>query len=326
MPYAIRIHETGGPEVLRWEPVEVGRPGPGEALLKHTAVALNLIDTYHRSGLYPLPALPHGLGVEAAGVVEAVGEGVGVGAVKIGDRVAYAGAPGAYAEERLVPADRLVPLPDGIDDEQAAAMMLKGMTVEYLIRRTFRVEAGMTVLWHAAAGGVGLIACQWLAHLGATVIGTVGSDEKAALARAHGCRYPLVHGRESFIARVRELTAGKGVPVVYDSVGKDTFEGSLQCLARRGMLVSFGNASGPPAPLDPLVLSRLGSLFLTRPTLFDYTASREELLSSAAALFDVVRSGAVKIEVRQRWPLHRAAEAHRAIEARQTTGSSVLVP
>ena len=325
MTRAIRIHATGGPEVLRFEAVDPGRPGPGQALVRQTAIGLNFIDTYHRSGLYPLPSLPHGIGMEAAGVVEAVGDGVVV--VRPGDRVGYAsGAPGAYAELRVVPADRLVPLPDGIDDRTAAAMLLRGMTVEYLIRRAFRVEPGMTVLLHAAAGGLGLIACQWLRHLGATVIGTVGSDEKAALAREHGCAHTIVYTREDFVAHVRELTSGRGVPVVYDSVGRSTFAGSLDCLARRGMLVGFGNASGAPPPFDPLLLSRKGSLYLTRPTLMDYTATRDELLASARALFEVVQQGRVKVEIRQTWPLAEAAEAHRAFEARRTVGSSVLLP
>jgi len=325
MAHAIRIHETGGPDVLRYEEIAAGEPGPGQVLLRQTAVGINFIDTYHRTGLYPLPSLPHGLGVEAAGVVEAVGPGVTE--VTAGQRCAYASAtPGAYTDARLVSADRLVPLPDDIDEERAAAMLLAGMTVEYLIRRTFEVKPGMTVLLHAAAGGVGLIACQWLAHLGATVIGTVGSDEKAELARAHGCAHPIVYTREDFVARVRKITEGRGVPVVYDSVGKTTMMGSLDCLSRRGLLVGFGNASGAPGPFDPLVLARKGSLFLTRPVLFDYTATRAELLASATALFDVVRRGAVEVEVRQRWPLREAAEAHRALEARRTTGSSILVP
>jgi NADPH2:quinone reductase len=325
MARAIRIHQTGGPEVLRLETVDAGRPGPGQALVRHAAVGINFIDTYHRSGLYPLPSLPHGIGMEAAGVVEAVGDGVTE--VRPGDRVAYAsGAPGAYADVRLVPAERLVPLPAGIDERTAAGMMLKGMTVEYLIRRTFRVEAGMTVLLHAAAGGVGLIACQWLRHLGVKVIGTVGSDAKAELARAHGCDHPVVYTRENVVERVRAITGGRGVPVVYDSVGRSTFDISIDCLARRGMLVGFGNASGAAAPLDPLVLSRKGSLYLTRPTLMDYTATREDLLASAGALFEVVAKGAVRIEVRQTWPLADAAEAHRALESRRTTGSSILLP
>ena len=325
MAGVIRIHETGGPEVLRYEELDLEPPGPGQARVRQTAVGLNMIDTYHRSGLYPLPELPHGIGVEAAGVVEAVGDGVE--AVSVGDRVGYATRPpGSYASERNLAADRLIPLPQDISAEQAAAMLLKGMTVEYLIRRTFRVEPGMTVLFHAAAGGVGLIACQWLAHLGATVIGTVGSDEKAELARQHGCHHPVVYTRDSFVERVRELTDGKGVPVVYDSVGKATFEGSIDCLARRGMLVGFGNASGAPGLFDPLLLARKGSLFLTRPALFDYVSTRDELLESAAALFEVVRSEAVVVEPKQRFPLRQAADAHRAIESRATHGSTLLIP
>jgi NADPH:quinone reductase len=322
---AVRIHATGGPDVLRAEEVEVPPPGKGEAQLRQTAIGVNMLDTYHRSGLYPLPALPHGIGAEAAGVVEAVGEGVTE--VKVGDRVAYAGGPpGAYAARRNVTAARLVPLPAAIDDRRAAASLLKGMTVEYLIRRTFRVERGMTVLWHAAAGGVGLIACQWLAHLGATTIGTVSSDAKAELARAHGCHHTIVYTRESFAPRVREITGGAGVPVAYDSVGKTTFMGSLESLRKRGMLVGYGNASGKPDPFDPLLLSQKGSLYLTRPTLFDYIASRDELVASAAALFEVIRSGAVKIDASRELPLADAAEAHRALEGRETTGSTILLP
>jgi NADPH2:quinone reductase len=323
---AILIHETGGPEVMRLEEVALGEPGPREALMRHTAIGLNFIDTYHRSGLYPLPSLPHGLGMEAAGVVEAVGEAVTE--VEPGDRVAYAsGPPGSYAEARIIAADRLVPLSSSIDDRTAAAMMLKGMTAEYLIRRAFRVEPGMTVLFHAAAGGVGLIACQWLAHLGATVIGTVGSDEKAELAREHGCDHPVVYTRENFVSRVQEITDGQGVPVVYDSVGRATFQGSLECLSMRGILVGFGNASGPPEPFDPLILARQGSLYVTRPSLMHYTATRSDLLESARALFDVVAAKrAVKIAVRQSWPLEDVAEAHRTLEGRRTTGSSLLIP
>jgi len=325
MNRAIRIHEHGGPEVLHLEQVELPEPGAGEALVRHAAVGINFIDTYHRSGLYPLPALPAGLGVEAAGEVEAVGPGVSE--VQVGQRVAYAARPpGAYAERRIIAAHRLVPLPDSISDRTAAAAMLKGMTVEYLVRRTFRVRAGQTVLWHAAAGGVGLLACQWLRHLGATVIGTVGSEEKAELARTHGCQHPVVYTREDFVQRVREITSGQGVPVVYDSVGRSTFAGSLDCLSRRGFLVGFGNASGKPDPFDMGVLAQKGSLYLTRPTVFDYTASREDLLGSAAALFEVLASGAVKVEVRQSYPLAEAARAHRELEGRQTTGASVLLP
>ena len=324
MAKAIRFHAAGGPDVLRWEDVEVGDPEPGEVRLKQTGVGLNYIDTYHRTGLYPV-ALPSGIGLEGAGVIEAVGEGVA--GLAPGDRVAYAGPPiGAYATARVMPAAPLVKIPDGIDDVQAAGMMLQGMTARYLIRQTFRVERGMTVLFHAAAGGVGLIACQWLNHLGATVIGTVGSPEKADLARAHGCHHPIDYSRENFVDRVREITDGKGVPVVYDGVGKDTWDGSLDCLARRGMLVSFGNASGPVAPFAAGILAAKGSLFLTRPTLMDYTATRPELEATAADLFDVVQSGAVKIEVRQTYALADAVKAHTALEGRKTTGSTVLLP
>jgi NADPH2:quinone reductase len=325
MTRAIRIHSPGGPEGLSWDEVEVGEPGEGQVRLAQTAVGLNYIDVYQRSGLYPLPELPATLGLEAAGRVDAVGSGVE--ALAPGDRVAYASPPvGAYAEARLMPADRLVKLPDGISDTQAAGMMLQGMTVHYLVRRTFRVEPGQTVLFHAAAGGVGLIACQWLKHLGATVIGTVGSEEKAALARAHGCDHTILYTSESVPERVRELTGGAGVPVVYDSVGKDTFEGSLDSLAPLGMLVSFGNASGPVAPFEPGILAAKGSLFFTRPTLMTYTAKREDLVAAAEELFDVVGSGAVKIEVNQTYPLAEAAQAHRDLEARKTTGSTVLLP
>ncbi|MDH3596231.1 MAG: quinone oxidoreductase [Rhodospirillales bacterium] len=325
MTQAIRIHQTGGPEVLTWETVELGTPGPGEARIKQSAVGLNYIDVYHRTGLYPVPALPTAIGMEAAGQVESVGEGVND--LRPGDRVAYAAPPvGAYAEARLMPADRLVKLPDGISDVQAAAMMLQGMTVQYLIRRTFRVSKGDTVLFHAAAGGVGLIACQWLKHLGATVIGTVGSDEKAELARAHGCDHPVNYRTGNFVDRVREITDGAGVPVVYDSVGKDTFEGSLDCLAPLGMFVGFGNASGPVPPFNMGVLAQKGSLFVTRPTLMTYTAKRADLLASANELFDVVLSDAVKIEINQTYPLAETAQAHRDLEARKTTGSTVLLP
>ena len=325
MTKAIRIHETGGAEVLRYEDVEVGRPGPGEVRLTQSAIGLNFIDIYLRSGLYPLPSLPSVIGLEAAGTVEEVGAGVSDFAP--GDRVAYASPPpGAYAEERLMPADRLVALPDEISDRQAAAMMLQGMTVEYLIRRTYRVEPGDTVLFHAAAGGVGLIACQWLNHLGVTVIGTVGSAEKAALAKAHGCHHTINYREEDFAARVKEITDGAGVPVVYDSIGKDTFEASLDCLRPRGVMVSYGNASGPVTAFNPGILAQKGSLYLTRPTLFTYTASRADLLATAEALFDVVRAGAVKIEINQTYPLAEAAQAQRDLEARKTTGSTILLP
>jgi len=323
MPKAIRIHETGGPEVLKWEDVEIGKPGQGEALIRQTAVGLNFIDTYHRTGLYPLP-LPAVLGMEGAGMVEEVG--AGVTDVKPGDRVAYAGVLGAYTERRLIAADRLVPLPDGVSDIQAAAMMLKGMTAEYLLLRTHRVQRGETILVHAAAGGVGLIMCQWAKHLGATVIGTVGSDEKAELARANGCDHPIVYTRENFTERVRALTNGAGVPVVYDSVGKDTFLGSLDCLSPLGLMVSYGNASGAVPPFNIGLLAQKGSLFLTRPVLMAYTAKREDLLSCARALFGVVESGVVKIKLERTWPLEDAASAHRELEGRRTTGSTVLIP
>jgi NADPH2:quinone reductase len=324
MPRAIRLHRAGGPEVLQWEEVEVGEPGEGQARVRHTAVGVNFIDTYHRSGLYPLP-LPTGLGSEGAGVVEAVGPRVTH--VKPGDRVAYAGGPpGSYAEARLMPADRLVKLPEGISDQQAAAMMLKGMTVQYLIRRTYRVQPGDTVLFHAAAGGVGLIACQWLKALGATVIGTVGSDEKAHLARAHGCDHAIVYTREDFPKRVREVTGGQGLPVVYDSVGKSTFQGSLDCLRPLGLMVSFGNASGPVPPFEPSLLTQKGSLYLTRPTLATYTASRADLEATAKDLFDVVLSGKVKIAINHTDALRDAQQVHRDLEGRKTTGSVVMLP
>jgi len=322
MTKAIRIREAGGADAMSWEDVDIGDPGPGEVRVKHTAVGLNFIDVYHRSGLYPLE-YPSGLGLEAAGLVEAVGEGVND--LKKGNRVAYASPPiGAYAEARLMPADRLVKLPADIDDKQGAAMMLQGMTVQYLIRRTHRVAKGETVLFHAAAGGVGLIACQWLKHLGVTVIGTVGSDEKAEIAQAHGCTHTINYNSEDFAERVQELTEGKGVPVVYDSVGKDTFEGSLKCLAPLGMMVTFGNASGPVPPFELGRLGQLGSLFITRPSLMAYTAKREDLMASANELFEVVLSGAVKIEVSQTYPLAEAAQAHRDLEARKTTGSTIF--
>ena len=321
---AVRIHATGGPEVMRYEGVALAAPAAGEALVRHHAIGVNVIDTYHRSGLYPLP-LPAVLGTEAAGVVEAVGKGVSE--VAVGQRVAYAGTiTGAYAEARNIAAARLVPLPDDVAGELAAAMMLKGMTAEYLLRRTYPVRAGETIVFHAAAGGVGLIACQWARALGARVIGVVGSAAKAELALAHGCDEVLVAPGTGLAARVRELTGGRGVPVVYDSVGRDTFEASLDCLAPRGLMVSFGNASGPVPPVSPLALGSRGSLYLTRPTLAAYTADRAELLASAAALFEVVRAGAVRIEPTGRYPLAEAAQAHRDLEGRRTTGSLVLLP
>lgn len=325
MSKAIRIHQYGGPEALRWEDVEVGDPGPGQLRIRHGAVGLNYIDVYHRTGLYPLPALPWILGMEGAGRVEAVGDGVTE--FKIGDRVAYASPPvGAYAEVRLIAADRVVALPEAIDDRTAAAMMLQGLTAQYLLRRTYPVQPGDVILLHAAAGGVGLIASQWARRLGATVIGTVGSDDKAELARAHGCHQVIVYTRENFVERVRELTEGRGVAVVYDSVGQATFMGSLDCLRPLGMMVSFGNASGPVPPFDPGLLAAKGSLFLTRPTLMTYTAQRADLVASASELFEVVASGAVKVEIHQTYPLAEAAQAHRDLEARRTTGSTVLLP
>jgi len=324
MSKAIRFHKTGGPEVLQPDDVQLGDPGDGQARVKHTAIGLNFIDTYHRSGLYPLP-LPSGIGLEAAGVVEAVGKGVTH--VKPGDRVGYAGGlPGAYSEVRLVPADRLVKVPSGISDKEVAAMMLKGLTVQYLIRRVYHVEKGETVLLHAAAGGVGLIACQWLKALGATVIGTVGSDEKAKIAKAHGCDHTIVYTRENFVERVKQITGGAKVPVVFDSVGKDTFMGSLDCLKPRGLLAMFGNGSGPVSAFDLNLLAAKGSLYVTRPTLMTYTARREDLEAGAKELFDIVKSGKVKIEINQTYKLEDAAQAHRDLEARKTTGSTVLLP
>jgi NADPH:quinone reductase-like Zn-dependent oxidoreductase len=322
--HTIRIHRTGGPEVLDWEEVDLGDPGEGEVLIRHNAVGLNYIDVYHRSGLYPLP-LPSGIGSEGAGVVEKVGKKVKE--IREGDRVAYATQPlGAYSTARIMPAARLVKIPKEIDDKTAAAMMLQGMTVEYLIHRTYRVKEGDTILVHAAAGGIGLILCQWAKALGATVIGTVSSDEKAALAKAHGCKHPIVYTREDFVARVKEITKGKGLPVVYDSVGKDTWPKSLDCLQLRGLMVSFGNASGPLPPINSGDLVSRGSLFFTRPTLASYTATREELDLSAKRVMSAIKSGKVKIRVNQTYPLRQAADAHRDLEARKTTGSTVLLP
>jgi len=323
MTHAIRFHQTGGPEVLKWEEVQVGKPGAGEARIRHTAVGLNFIDIYNRSGLYPVQ-LPSGLGGEGAGVVEEVGSGVTE--LKPGDRVAYGNSPiGAYSEARLIPADRLLKVPDGIDDKTAAAMMLKGLTAQYLIRQTYRVKAGDTILMHAAAGGVGLILCQWAKHLGATVIGTVGSDDKAKLAQAHGCAHTIVYTKEDFVKRVGEITGGKKCPVVYDSVGKDTFLKSLDCLAPLGVAALFGQSSGSVEPLNLALLSAKGSLYVTRPTLFTYAAKRENLVAMANELFDVVKSGAVKIEVHQTYPLKDAAKAHADLAARKTTGSTVFL-
>jgi NADPH2:quinone reductase len=324
MPNAIRFHKNGGPEVLQWESVEVGEPGAGEARVRHTAIGVNYIDTYHRSGLYKL-ALPSGLGTEGAGIVEAVGPGVTD--VRPGDRVAYSGGPlGAYSEVRVMPADRLVKLPDGVSDKVAATLMLKGLTVQYLFRQTFPLKGGETILFHAAAGGIGLIACQWARALGVTMIGTVGSDEKAALAKTNGCTHTIVYTRENFVERVKQLTGGKGVPVVYDGVGKDTFPASLDCLSPRGMFVSFGNASGPIAAFDILLLSQKGSLYATRPTLATFTASRAAMLAMCEDMFSLVLAGKLTNDARQTYALKDAAQAHRDLESRKTTGATILVP
>ncbi len=323
MAKAVRFHKQGGPEVLQYDDVQVGDPGPGQARIRHTAIGVNFVDTYQRSGLYPMQ-LPMVAGNEAAGVVEAVGSGVTE--LKPGERVAYTGLPGAYCEQRVVPADRLVKLPQGISDEQAASMMLKGLTVHYLIHSTYAVKKGESVLWHAAAGGVGLIACQWLKAIGATVIGTAGSDEKCALARAHGAEHVINYSRENFVERVKSITGGKGLPVVYDAVGKSTWEGSLDCLRPRGLMVSFGNASGPVAPVNIGILQTKGSLYLTRPTLATHIASRADLVERSSALFEMVKSGKVKIETTGRYKLADAAQAHRDLEGRKTTGSVVLQP
>jgi len=323
MTHAIRFHRNGGPDVLQWEEVTVGKPGPGEARIRHTAVGLNFVDIYNREGLYPQP-LPSGLGAEAAGVVEELGPGVAD--LKVGDRVAYGNSPlGAYSEARLIPADRLLKLPDAIDDRTAAAMMLKGLTVQYLIRQTYKVKAGDTILLHAAAGGVGLILSQWAKHLGATVIGTVRGEDKAKLARANGCAHVIDYSREDFVAAVREITKGAMVPVVYDSVGKDTFLKSLDCLAPCGVAVLFGQASGAVEPLNLGLLAQKGSLYVTRPTLFTYAAKRDNLVAMAKELFDVVVSGAVKITVNQTYPLKEAARAQTDLAGRKTTGSTVLL-
>lgn len=323
MTHAIRIHSNGGPEVLQWEEVEVAEPKTGEAIVRQVAAGLNFIDVYFRTGLYKVPAFPSAIGNEGAGVVEAVGDGVTE--VAVGDRVAYCMSLGSYTQRRLIPAKQLVKIPRGITEEQAAAAMLKGCTVQYLIRQTYPVQAGETVLFHAAAGGCGLIACQWLKHLGVRVIGTVGTAEKADLARAHGCDHPIVYTEENFVDRVKELTDGRGVPVVYDSVGRDTFNDSLECLQPRGLMVSFGNASGAVEPFAPALLAAKGSLFLTRPTLATYTATRADLEKTSADLFSVLSSGAVKAEVNQTYPLENAAQAHRDLEARKTTGSTILL-
>ncbi len=324
MPLAIRIHAHGGPEVLRCEPVPLPEPAPGDVLLRHTAVGVNFIDTYHRSGLYKLPLLPHTLGVEGVGVVEVIGRGVS--GLRPGDRVGYAGGtPGAYCEFRCVAADRLVPIPDAIDDATAASLLLRGMTAEYLAQRCAHVEAGMPVLVHAAAGGVGLLLCQWLAHRGVEVIGTVGSEAKAKLAQRFGCAHPILYRNEDFVARTRGLTQGRGVPVVFDSIGKETLLRSLQCLTPRGTLVAFGNSSGAPDPVDPLALGHAGSVYLTRPRLHDYTGSRPELLASAQAVFDAVRAGWLTPHLGAIYPFIEVSAAHQALEQRTTVGSTLLI-
>jgi NADPH2:quinone reductase len=324
MPHAIRIHAYGGPEVMRWEPYDPGEPGRGQALIRQTAVGLNFIDVYERTGLYP-NALPSGLGREGAGVVEALGPGVR--GLEVGERVAYVSSqPGSYAERRCMAADRLVTIPDGVSDRLAAAAMLKGLTAQFLLRRTHRVSKADVVVIHAAAGGVGLIAAQWARHLGATVIGVVGSEAKAEFARSHGCHHTLILGRDDLPVKVRELTGGKGANVVYDSIGKDTFFASLDCLRPLGLMVSYGNASGPVPAFQPLELSKRGSLFLTRPTLFHYIARRAGLVRAARELFDVIGRGVVRIEIGQTYPLQDVAQAHRDLEARRTVGSTVLIP
>jgi NADPH:quinone reductase len=322
MPYAIRIHETGGPEKLVWDEISVGDPGPGEARLHQTAVGVNFIDIYYRTGLYDLPR-PFIPGREAVGVVEAVGPGVT--SLKPGDRVVYSGVQGAYAQVRLVPADRLVKLPDGISDESGAAMMQKGMTAQFLCRQTYRVAKGDTILVHAAAGGVGLVLSQWAKHLGATVIGTVSTEEKAKLVKDHGCDYALIHGKDDIVKAVKEITGGVGVPVVYDSIGKDTFMSSLDCLRPRGLMVLYGQSSGAVPPFDISILDKKGSLYLTRPTQNAYLPTRAHVEEGAKEVFDVVQSGAVKVHINQRFPLKDAADAHRAMESRKTTGSLVLL-
>ena len=325
MTKAIRMYEIGGPEVMRWEDIDPGSPEPGEALVRHDAVGLNFIDVYHRTGMYPLPSLPAIPGLEGAGIVEEIGEGVTE--VAVGDRVAYAGIPpGAYAQVRRIPAHRLVKLPDGISFDQGAAMMLQGMTARYLLRGCFDVKRGDTILIHAAAGGVGSIVCQWAKHLGATVIGTVGSEQKADIAKANGCDHPILYNTEDFSARTREITDGAGVDVVYDSVGQATFTQSLDSLRPMGMMVSFGQSSGPVPPVDLGLLAARGSLFVTRPSLMVYTADRQDLVDHAEDLFEVVQNGAVRIEVNQTYPLAEAARAHQDLEARKTTGSTILIP
>jgi len=322
--HAIRFPQTGGPEVLRYEEVEVGEPGEGQVLLRQTAIGVNYIDTYHRSGLYPLP-MPSGLGQEGCGVIEKIGKGVK--GFKAGDRVTYASAPiGSYSTWRLMPAARVVKVPKEIDDKTAAKMMLQGMTAEYLLHRTYKVKKGDTILVHAAAGGMGLILCQWAKALGATVIGTASTDAKAELAKKHGCKYPIVYSREDFVARVKEITKGKGVPVVYDGVGKDTWPKSLDCLQQRGLMISFGNASGPLPPVNSGDLNSRGSLYFTRPTMGHYTATRPDLELSSGRVISAIKSGKLKIRINQTYPLKDAAQAHRDLQERKTTGSILLLP
>jgi len=323
MTHAIQIHELGGPEVLKWEAVDVSAPGPGQVLIKQTVVGLNYIDIYHRTGSYPVPSKPAIIGNEAAGVVEAVGDNVTE--VAVGDRVAYCMSLGSYTQRRVIPSRLLVRLPDSLTDQHAAALMLKGCTVQYLLRRTYPLKAGDTILFHAAAGGCGLIACQWAKHLGATVIGTVSTPEKAELAKAHGCDHVIVYGRESFVERVKELTDGAGVPVVYDSVGQDTFTDSLDCLQPRGLMVSFGNSSGAVESFSPSLLAAKGSLYLTRPTLATHIRTREDLEMTTNDLFDVISKGVVTVDINQSYSLQNAQQAHRELEGRKTTGSSVLL-
>ena len=322
--HGFRFEEPGSPDVLKWQEIDLPEPGPGEIQIKHLSCGVNYIDTYHRSGLYSLP-LPSGIGLEACGTVVAIGDGVT--SLKEGDRVAYGTGPiGAYSEAANVAADRVIAVPDSISSDVAAAMMLKGMTAQYLLRQTYDVKANDTILVHAAAGGVGLILCQWANHLGATIIGTVGSEEKAELAKAHGCHHTILYRSEDVAEKVRAFTHGRGVPVVYDSVGKDTFEGSIDSLRPRGLMVSFGNASGPVPPVDPGILSAKGSLYLTRPTLFHYTATPDDLAKTAGDVVDVISKGIVKIDIHQRYALKDARQAHKDLEARKTTGATVLIP
>lgn len=324
MAHAIRVHKYGGPEVLQWDEIEVGAPGQGQVKLKHHAIGVNFIDVYLRTGLYPQPSFPFVPGMEGAGEVTAVG--AGVADLKVGDRVAYAGAAGSYATERLIPAEKVVKIPDGIEYKTAAGMMLQGMTVRYLLRKTYKVGQGTTLLMHAAAGGIGLIACQWAKHLGATLIGTAGTDEKCKLALAHGAAHCINYSKEKFVDRVKEITGGKGCDVVYDSIGKDTFPASLDCLKPLGLFVTFGNASGPIEAFNAGILAAKGSLYMTRPTLNTYTAARSDLVETANDLFDVVKKSAVKIAVNHTYPLKDAGQAHRDLEGRKTTGSIVLMP